>query len=108
MSFGESVFSIGFNQKTTKEDLFVKENHGILPCKQRGKTLEDSRRLSPKDDHERLTWVSGRPHLQVGRPVGGASRPHMSMTCVLLRLRASWSLLESSHIDYAMEFHNFL
>ena len=44
MSFGESVFSAGFNQKTAKEDLFIKGNHGILPQKQRGKTLEDSPR----------------------------------------------------------------
>ena len=39
MSFDESVLSTGFNQKTTKEDLFVKENYGISPCKQGGKTL---------------------------------------------------------------------
>ena len=44
MSFGESVFSAGFNQKTIKEDLFVKRNHDIPQDKQRGKTLEDSRR----------------------------------------------------------------
>jgi hypothetical protein len=44
MSFGESVFLAGFNQKTTKEDLFMKGNYGILSRKQRGKTPEDSRR----------------------------------------------------------------
>ena len=55
MSFGESVFLVEFTQKTAKENLFVKENHGILPHKQQGKTLEDSRRLSTKDDRERLT-----------------------------------------------------
>jgi hypothetical protein len=27
MSFGEYVFSAGFNQKTIKEDLFIKGNH---------------------------------------------------------------------------------
>ena len=52
MSFGESVFPAGFNQKTAKEDLFVKVNYGILPRKQRGKILEDSRRLSTKADPE--------------------------------------------------------
>jgi hypothetical protein len=31
MSFGESVFLAGFNQKTTEEDLFVKGNYGNLP-----------------------------------------------------------------------------
>ena len=45
MSFGESMFLAGFNQKTAKEDLFVKGNHRIPPRKQRGKTLEDSKRL---------------------------------------------------------------
>jgi hypothetical protein len=44
MSFGESVFPAGFNQKTAKEDLIVKGNFGIPSCKKRGKTLEDSRR----------------------------------------------------------------
>ena len=50
MSFGESIFLAGFIQKTTKGDLFVKGNHRIPPRKQRGKTLEDSRRLSTKAD----------------------------------------------------------
>jgi hypothetical protein len=31
MSFGESVFLAGFNQKTAKGDLFVKRNYGIPP-----------------------------------------------------------------------------
>ena len=43
-SFGESVFPVGVNQKTTKEDLIVKGNHGIPPRNQREKTLEDFRR----------------------------------------------------------------
>ena len=44
MSFGESMFSVGLNQKTAKEDLFVKRNYGIPPCNRCGKTLEDSKR----------------------------------------------------------------
>jgi hypothetical protein len=44
MSFGESIFLAGFNQKTPKEDLFIKENHRIPSHKQRGKTPKDSRR----------------------------------------------------------------
>jgi hypothetical protein len=52
MSFGESVFSAGFIQKTVKENLIVKGNNGIPPRKQHGKTLEDSRRCSTEDDHE--------------------------------------------------------
>jgi hypothetical protein len=38
MSFGESMFPVGFNQKTIKEDLFVKGNYGIPSRKQREKT----------------------------------------------------------------------
>ena len=63
MSFGESVFSTGFNQKTAKEDLFVKENHGIPPRVQCGKVPEDSRRLSTEADPEGLPCGASRPHL---------------------------------------------
>jgi hypothetical protein len=56
MSFGESIFVGGFNQKTIKEDLFVKANHVY------GKTLEDPRRLSTKDRAETLTREASRPH----------------------------------------------
>jgi hypothetical protein len=42
MSFGEFVFLAGFNQKTAKEDLFVKRNYGILPG---GTAWKGSRRL---------------------------------------------------------------
>jgi hypothetical protein len=47
-SFGESMFSARFIQKTVKRYLFVKENIGIPPRHQRGKDLEDSRTLSTK------------------------------------------------------------
>ena len=63
MSFGESVFLVGFNQKTAKDGLFVKGNHGIPPLKQRGKTLEDSRRLSTEAELVPLTCGASRPHL---------------------------------------------
>ena len=69
------MFSAGLNQKIAKEDLFVKGNHGIPPHKQRGKTLEDSRRLYTEDDHDRLTWGAGRPHLQAGWPMGPTNQP---------------------------------
>ena len=55
MSFGESVFSAGINQKITKEDIFIKGNHGISPCNRRGKALEDSRRISTEAGHMSLT-----------------------------------------------------
>ena len=59
MSFGEFVFSAGFNQKTIKGDLFVKGNHGILPRNQRGKVPEDSRRLSTEAWLNPLTCGTG-------------------------------------------------
>ena len=44
MCFDESVFSVGFIQKTTKEDLIVKGNYGILPWYHCGKTLQGFKR----------------------------------------------------------------
>jgi hypothetical protein len=44
MSFGEPVFSAGFNQKTVKEDLFVKVNHVYPPRNQFEKTPEGNPR----------------------------------------------------------------
>ena len=66
MSFGESVFSVGFIQKTVKGDLFVKGNYGIPPHKQRRKILEDCRRLSIEADPEGLPCTADRP---LGPPV---------------------------------------
>ena len=63
MSFGEYVTVGGFNQKTAKEDLFIKGNRVIPYDKQCGKTLEDSRRLSTKAEPVPLTCGAGRPHL---------------------------------------------
>jgi hypothetical protein len=59
ISFGESVFPAGFNQKTAKEDLFVKRNHGNTPQELHGKTLEDSKRLSTGAGHETLPGGAG-------------------------------------------------
>ena len=59
MSFSESLFSAGFIQKTVKGDLFVKENYEIPTRKQRGKILEDSRRLSTEADPEGLPCGAG-------------------------------------------------
>ena len=63
MSFGESVLSARFNQKTVKEDLFVKGNHEIPPRKQRGKTLEDSRSRITEAGPEPLTCGAGWLHM---------------------------------------------
>ena len=45
MSFGESVFPAGLNQKTAKDDRIVKGNYGIPPRNRRVKTPEGE---SPK------------------------------------------------------------
>ena len=62
MSFGEFVLSAGFNQKTTKESLFVKGNHGIPPRDQRGKVPEVFRRLSTEAGLDPLTCGAARLH----------------------------------------------
>ena len=43
-----------------------------------------------------------------GRPVGGASQPHMVATYPLLRWFAFWSHLESSHVGFAVDKHDLL
>ena len=91
MCFGESVFSVGFNQKTAKEDLFVKRNHEIPPRKQRGETLEDSRRRITKAEPEPLT--SG-----AGQPMGSTWQPLVAML-VLHRLKDCIFVVYSSRFD---------
>ena len=67
MSFGESVFSAWFIQKTAEEDLIIEENYGIPPRYLRGKTLEGSRRQITE---------AGLDPLPCGAawPIGGATR----------------------------------
>ena len=48
-----------FNQKTAKEDLIIKGNHGILPWYQCGKTLEGSRRRITKAGLDPLPCGAG-------------------------------------------------
>ena len=88
MSFGESVFSVGFIWKTIKGDLFIKGNYGIPPCKQRGKILEDSRRLSTKDRAETLTW-------EAGRPMGPMCQPPLRMLVLHRLLDCIYAILSS-------------
>ena len=102
MSFRESIFLAGFNQKTTKEDVFVKGNHGIPPRNQCGKVLEDSRRLSTKGDHMSLTCGAGRPHLESARPLWA---PHVILfvMSVLHRLLRCILVIISSWFDLRAE-----
>jgi hypothetical protein len=64
MSFAESMISVGYIQKTIKEDLHVRGNHEIPLRELCGKTLEDSRGLSTKAGHETLPRGASQPHLQ--------------------------------------------
>ena len=67
MSFDESVFPAGFNQKTAKEDLIVKGKHGIPPWYLCGKTLEGSRSHVTKAEDQRMTCGAAQP--LVGPPI---------------------------------------
>ena len=68
MSFGESMFPAGFNQKIAKEELIIKGKYGVLPWYLRGKTLEGSR--------SHVTEAEGHPLIGgATRPIGGPPRP---------------------------------
>ena len=62
-SFGKYLYVGGFNQKTAKEDPFVKGNYEILPRKQLGKDLEDTIRQYTEAGPERLPGRASRTHL---------------------------------------------
>ena len=52
MSFGKSIFSVGFIQKTIKADLNVRLNHAYPQLKQTQKVPEDSRGLHTEAECE--------------------------------------------------------
>ena len=54
MSFGESIFSAGFIQKTIKVELHVRFNCAYPQRNGHQKVLEDSRGLHTKAEGERL------------------------------------------------------
>jgi hypothetical protein len=70
MSFGESMISAGYTQKTIKGDLHVRGNHRIPPRELCGKALEDSKRLSIEAGHEALPCEAAQTHLQATRLPG--------------------------------------
>ena len=63
MSFGESVFSAGFIQKTIKVDLHVRFNRAYPQRNRHQKTLEDSGGLHTEVKGETPPGGVGRPHL---------------------------------------------
>ena len=81
MSFGKYVFSVGFNQKTVKDDLFIKANHVYPQQNYCEKTLEHSGWQLTKANPEGLTCGAGQPHLQADRPMGPI---HLSLLRMLV------------------------
>jgi hypothetical protein len=71
MSFGESLFSAGLFQKTTKRDLFIKGKFGIKIRHIRERTLEDMRRHRNEAGGEGLPSGADRPHMQAAWPLLG-------------------------------------
>ena len=63
MSFGESIFSAGFIQKTIKADQDVRLNHTYPQRKQPHKVQKDLRGLHTEAEGE--------------TPQGGANQPHL-------------------------------
>jgi hypothetical protein len=73
MSFGEFIFSVGFTQKTAKENLNIKRYHGIILWRIHGKVPEDTRGLHTKAGLESLLGGASRPHpCAVWPPVVGS------------------------------------
>ena len=85
MSFGESIFSTGFIQKTVKVDLHVRINLAYLPRNGHQKVLEDTRGPHVEAKGQRLPSEARRPHLQVAQPQGPPISLHVVMS-ILHRL----------------------
>jgi hypothetical protein len=69
MSSGESIFSAGFIQKITKEDLNIKRDHGITSSWIHEKVLLDIRGLHTKGGDWTVPGWAGWPHPCVARPL---------------------------------------
>jgi hypothetical protein len=63
MSFGESVFSAGFIQKTVNADLYFRINHAYPPRNMHQKVSEDYRGHHTEAGAEGLPSGASRPHL---------------------------------------------
>ena len=85
MSFGESVFSAGFIQKTVKADLHVRINRAYLPRNGHQKVPEDFRGHHTEAGAEGLPCGASRPHLQAAQPLGPPISPCLIIS-VLHRL----------------------
>ena len=63
MSFGESMFSAGFIQKSIKVDPTVRFNHAYSQRKQLQKVPEDTRGQPIEEDRERMPDGASWPYL---------------------------------------------
>ena len=68
MSFGESIFSIGFTQKTVKVDLHVRINHAYPLQNGHQKVPEDSRGYHTKAGAEGLLGEAAWPTYRLPSP----------------------------------------
>ena len=90
MSFGESIFSARFIQKTVKADLDVRLNHAYPQQKQ---LPEGSRRLK-RTPHQSRGW----PYLYSSWPLGPTCQPPVAML-VLHHLLDCIYVIYSSRFD---------
>ena len=93
MSFGEFVFSAGFIQKTVKVDQIVKVNHACPQQKLPQKVPEDSRRHHTEAEGKMPPGGAGRPHLQVGQPLGPTCEPPVVMSVLHHLLGCIYAIL---------------
>jgi hypothetical protein len=82
MSFGESVISTGYIHKTVKGDLHVRGNLRIPPRVLRGKTLEDSRRLSTEAHPKGLPCGANQPMGSPYQPLIAVLVFHRLLGCI--------------------------
>ena len=68
MSFGESIFSVGFIQKIIKGDQNVKLNRTYPSHKQLQKVLEDTRSHATEADIEGMIGGAGRSPIPTSQP----------------------------------------
>ena len=92
------MFSVGFNQKIVKGDLFVKGNHESPPRDQCGKVPEESRRLSTKAGLDPLTYGAAWPHREAAWPLW-APPINLFVMSVLHHLLGCISAIISSQFD---------
>ena len=67
-SFGESIFSIGFFQKTVKVDLHIRFNCAYPQRNKHQKFPEDSRGLHTEAEGDMLPSGAAQPYLQASHP----------------------------------------